>query len=219
MSRPRRPHHRLRNRIAAASLAVGTSSAASSFARIPGDTLVELVRAAEGDDLDDEHRFAALGALSQDERPSLRARAAAAMHVGRVSPGEASVLLAGLARDPEEEVRSAAAEGLAGLLATAHPFARVELVCSWTVAPHPLERKAIARALARRTPVLVADVAIEQLARDVEPEVRALAAVAAGAHLPEDPSTYRRLLAELTEDAVASVREAAVSELRAASMG
>jgi hypothetical protein len=211
---PRRRHHRLRNRIAAASFAVGTSGAASAFARIPRDTLVELVQAAEGVDLDDDRRLAALGELARDERPSTRARAAAGLRAGHRSPAEASALLASLARDPDELVRSAAADGLAGLLASAAPVARVELVCSWTVAPHALERAAIARALAHRTPVLVADVAIEQLARDMDPDVRALAAVAVRVHLAEDPATYRRLLGELARDDVESVREAALSQSR-----
>ena len=199
-------HHRIRKRLAAASLAIGTTNMPPAVAST--EALVELVAGGDAVALEEDERLSLLALLSVDSRAVVRARAASALHVAWRAPDEAAAVLQGLVSDPDEGVRLAASDGLAALLAATSPVARVELVCRWSVSPVGAEREAIARALVRSTPVLVADVAIEQLAQDELPRVRVLAARAAAAHYAEDPATYRRLLVGLAMDADEQVRAA-----------
>jgi hypothetical protein len=71
------------------------------------------------------------------------------------------------------------------------------------------ERLALARALCASTPVLIGDLAIDQLSRDPQPAVRRWAMMAARNHLGDNPVLYTTLAHELLEDPDAEVRATA----------
>lgn len=162
-----------------------------------------------------EQQGQVLDLLSGDSRPEVRALVATlAPTVLRASPQVAMEHVRRLASDPSARVRHAAAKGLATLLERASPIDRVEHVCQWTVSPLATERAAVARALRAPTQVLVADLAIEQLALDTDSHVRLGALRAAGARFGESPELYGRLARELASDSSPLVRRAAGRLLR-----
>jgi hypothetical protein len=191
-------------------LSAGSAQAKTELAELPSELLADLVSEVEQSDADRGSRLGVLRLLAHDERDEVRARVAeAASWLWSSDDPSALDLLRSLVHDPASKVRAAAANGLTRALYLASPVERVELVCNFATSASAAERLAVARALSSRVPVLVADLALEQLANDSEAEIRAAAVRAALERLEEAPDTYRRLAQDLREDSDRSVRRAA----------
>jgi hypothetical protein len=216
--------HRILRRLTAISVAAafGIIDPAASLLDIPAAAIANVFEddADEGSSQfiwDHEQHGQIVHLLSGDSRPVVRALvASSAPVVLRGSPEAAIGYVRQLASDPSARVRHAAAKGLSVLLEGASPIDRVELVCQWTVSSLATERAAIARALRGRTRVLVADLAIEQLALDTDAHVRLGAVRAAAAHFGESSDLYRKLARGLTSDPSRLVRRAAARILQQA---
>jgi hypothetical protein len=202
---------RLFRHLVALSIALGTGAAsAAELDELPGDVLSDLVSEVEQADTDQRSKLGVLTLLAGDTRGDVRARVAeAAACLWPESKEDALELVRSLAHDKQPKVRAAAANGLMRLLYLASPAERVELVCTWTVAESVAERLTMARALSSKVPVLVTDLALDQLSNDLDPEVRAAAMRAALLRFDEDPLTYRRLAEERLADPDRNARRAA----------
>lgn len=199
--------HWLKRVAATSAMLVGGAGATALSPQALGEIIEAAERVAE-----DENGGCArvLQLLARDPRPAVRGLVAEAL--GVLPPerdAAARALLRELARDESAHVRSAAALGLARTIHRATPPERIELVCEWALSDDCRDRAAVARALAWPTPVFVTDLVVEQLARDEDSEVRALALQAALSHAHQDPATYRRLATELLTDPHEPVRHAA----------
>lgn len=122
---------------------------------------------------------------------------------------EAADELRRLARDASDNVRISAAVGLARAIERASAPERIDLVCTWAVSEDVDERLALARALTWSTPVFVADLVLEQLARDGSPAVRAAALAAVARHFHENSSAYAHVVSQCTEDPDSNVQKLA----------
>jgi hypothetical protein len=207
-----RVRRRLFARIAASSIALGASgsAAAAELAKLPEDLLSDVIEEVEAGPAADGERQRVLRWIASDARPFVRAHAATA--AGALWPEQREQtleLLRDLACDRSEVVRTAAAAGLARLVRRASPVERIQVVCEWAVSDQPSLRAAIARALVSPTPAFVTDLAIESLAGDADPEVRALALTAAAAHFEEAPQHYRGVAEKLANDEARAVRRVA----------
>lgn len=191
-------------------LGAGSASAATELEELPAEVLSDVVAEVEQSDADTATKLGVLRLLARDARDSVRARVAeAASCLWSGGKHEALELLRSLAGDRAAKVQAAVANGLTRILYVASPAERVELVCNWTVAERDAERLAIARALSSSVPVLVADLAIRELAADTGPEIRAAAIRAALQRFAEDPAGYRALAEERIADPDRGVRRAA----------
>lgn len=117
-----------------------------------------------------------------------------------------------MAQHPDRERRIALAALLPDVLAMMPTIERTELVSSWSLSRSPYLRLAMARALRHlsthpRTPGTIT--AIEHLARDPDPSVRAAIAEAAWLRRREDPGRLIGVLHVLAEDDHLFVREVA----------
>ncbi len=194
----------LRNRVLTqlAAIAIGAGAGAfeptASLLSIPEDDLIDLV----GDSADEpsaKRHYLAL--LTMDARDPVRERvAAAARALAERSPTDAEPIIRTLCADISPRVRAAASRGLMALIEASTPFDRVALVSRWTLSNRSAERIAIARALQTRTPVFVADLALDGLADDPDPRVRADAARAMARRIDEAPDAYSRKLTALSAD-------------------
>ncbi len=202
---------RLLRHLVALSIALGAGTAsAAELAELPSEVLSDLVSEVEQSDTDETTKLGVLKLLARDTRGDVRARVAEAAACLWPESREAALeLLRKLAHDSSMKVRVAAANGLTRVLYLASPSERVEVVCDFAVAEAPAERLAMARALSSRVPVLVADLALQELATDTVPEIRAAALRAAQQRLEEGPATYRRLAEERITDSDRNVRRAA----------
>jgi hypothetical protein len=205
--------------LASISLSAGASTAAAALAEIPVDVASDLMD--EIDDNDDNagwalhDRIGALSLLTHDPRPIVRSRVARSLRtLWDKAPDESLELVRLLLRDPDADVARTASAALSELLERASPARRIEIVCDFTVSSETAERAAIGRALARGTPAFVTDMAISELSRDTNAEVRALALTAAERHYGEAPGTYRALAMAASSDIDATVRAAAHRLLR-----
>jgi hypothetical protein len=199
--------------LASISLTSGAGMASAALGEIPVDVASDLI-----DEIDENDRagwnvhdrIGALTLLTHDPRPVVRARVArSARTLWDSAPDEALQLVRQLLQDPEPEVALAAGSALEHLIDRASPARRIEIVCDLTVSAEEPERIAIARALSRPTPLFVTDIAITELSRDTNPEVRALALSAAERHFREAPGEYRALGLVGAADSDAGVRAAA----------
>jgi hypothetical protein len=209
---------RLVKRLAAIAVAgaCGIIDPVVSLLGIPTTVLADVFDDDALEDDDDDCRQV-VHLLVGDPRPAVRALVAEAAPTRlRRSFEEAHELVRQLASDSSARVRHAAAKGLASLLERASPIDRVEIVCQWTVSTLATERLAIARALRAGTPVLVADLAIEQLALDDDAQVRLAAVRAAARHSGESPEFYKELALKLTLDSSRLVRRGALRLLEGA---
>jgi hypothetical protein len=197
--------------VVALSIALGTSGAAAAeLAELPSEVLADLVAEIEQSDEERGIKLGVLRLLAHDPRGEVRARVVEAAACLWPESREAALeLVRALGSDREDKVRVAAANSLTRLLYLASPAERVELVCSWTIAEGAPERLSMARALSSRVPVLVADLALRQLATDGDPEIRAAAIRAALQRYEDDPRTYRHLGQEHLRDPDRAVRRAA----------
>ena len=159
---------------------------------------------------DDDERVTFLGLLACDRRDYVRERVAEKLG-GFVEPLPVALetLLQRLVSDPRLSVRQAAAESLARILQSCQGFTRTRLVGSWAVATMSTHRHAIAQALRFPFEAVGAVSAVELLARDGEPEVRAAAAEAAKTRLKDAPRVCTTILRQLAQDPDATVRRAA----------
>jgi hypothetical protein len=160
---------RVLKHLAALSVAAscGMIDPSSSLLEIPAELVTDIVAETEELGWSSEDRARMLHLLTSDPRALVRARVAeAAPNLWLGSPVAAEHLVRDLAKDRSPKVRRAAGQGLAAILERASSIERVELVCQWTVSTNAWERAAVARALDSLTPVLVTDLAIEQLASD-----------------------------------------------------
>jgi hypothetical protein len=189
---------RLLARLAAASLAIGASTA------LPSDALAAWVE----EELDKQPKVTPLEAVSTANRLAAGARATVSAFF-RTSREASEGFVSELLEHDAPVLRIAAAAALGRLLELASPMERIEIVCRWAVSEDTAARLTVARALALPTRVFVGDLAIGELARDTNDEVRAAAARAARAQLDTDPVGYGKLLSDLTRDPVAAVRAAA----------
>jgi hypothetical protein len=181
-----------------------------TLARIPTEALGAAVEAIEDDELQPRERSHVLWLLARDARAQVRARVALRADVlWRFSTSETEALIALLSRDDVEAVRHAAVAALQGVMRRATPHERLELVARWVQSAVEHERAALAGALRAPVPLIIADLAIEQLATDPSARVRDLALQAAVARHPEDPATYTRLVTTMTDDPHMSLRAAA----------
>jgi hypothetical protein len=120
--------------------------------------------------------------------------------------------LARLAEHPDRARRIRLAGLLPEILLLMEPIARTEIVASWATARSPHLRLAIAKALrylSARPPTLGALTAIEHLAADPDPSVRAVIAEAAWLRRREDPARLLAVLHHLAEDGNLFVQEVA----------
>lgn len=127
------------------------------------------------------------------------------------APAALVTLLAGGGADlpaaPEREV--AGEETDERLLAGMSELDRVGLIAGGAVSPSPRVRLAIARALRHAPPTCGSLSAIEHLAADPTPEVRAAIAEAAWLRRPEAPARLDQVLYRLAEDEEPFVRAVA----------
>ncbi len=191
--------------------ATGAVAPAVALADIPDDILSDAT--ADGlDEIDcsDEDRLALLRLLASDARPQIRAGAADGMtRLGKVDPAQVEALLLQLAQDDWSEVRLASALALASHLSAVSPLGQLEVVAGWATDDHPGPREALAHALSSSRPVFLADMALEVLAADRQPEVRRAAVQAIRNRVAEAPASYRRILEARSHDADRRVRHAA----------
>lgn len=151
-----------------------------------------------------------LSMLANDARTEVRVRTAVALpDAWSTIATETMMLLRRFVSDPSPRVRAGAIRSLTEVIRVAPPVERVEIVCQWVLSQKIAERAAIAVALCSPTPVLVSDFAIEQLAQDVEPHVRALSALAAARRFAEAPRAYDDVLRRLVADPDGQVRRVA----------
>jgi hypothetical protein len=165
---------------------------------------------AKDDSAEEEDWEGVFKRLSVDPRPPVRSQAAQAAVAWWPTAGERAFEVIGtLSADESPEVRAAAIRALVTLLESASLRERVEHVCEWATSDEIAKRSAIAAALCAPIPVMVADLAIEQLAHDSEPQIRRAALQAAEARVQEDPQNYLRIARELNTDSDRQVRQAA----------
>jgi hypothetical protein len=194
----------------ALAFAAGTVDPAPELRKVPESLLGDIVEEVEEAEWQPEARNRMLDLLTHDPRPMVRVRVSeAVVSVWNEVPDQAVVMLRRLVDDESGLVRAAAAAGLADVLARASVIERVALVAEWTISEKPTERLALARALCASTPVLIGDLAIDQLTRDPEPTIRRWALMAANSHLEDNPALYATLAHELLEDPDAEVRATA----------
>lgn len=189
-----------------------------SLMTIPASAIIDLV---DDEETEAHEKRRILPLLAKDVRTAVRERVAGAAGAlsGRL-PEHAEALIRELAGDVSSRVRTAAGRSLASLLAAAAPLDRLALVGRWTLSPSSAERAAMARALQSRTPVFVSDLALEELAKDADADVRAATARAMARRIHEAPAGYAQTLARLAEDRDPKVERTArrlVTALRGAS--
>lgn len=201
--------------LAAVSIAVGCGAMLPlpRLLSIPGELVEDVVEAVAekkepGWRKEDQKRVLLL--LASDPRGTVRARVArAATALVPEWTDDAQRVLLQLVRDESAGVRAAAEKGFEALLGRASPVARVEIVCRGSLSEHAQERLAVARALCSATPVMVADLVIEELSRDVDVEVRLAALQAAQQRFFENPGAYRAIGQQRLGDPKRRVRQAA----------
>lgn len=183
----------------------------ASLLRIPAEVVTALMEEVENDlDFSSDDRKRVLGLLSDDPRVLVRKRVAeASLALWPKASDAAQQLLKKLVNDPSRQVRAAAARALSTGLSLSPPIERVELVCKWTVSEGSEERAAVAKALSSATPLLVTDMAVEQLASDADAHVRRGAIRAAAFHFDENPELYRQIALSLVSDTNREVRRVA----------
>jgi hypothetical protein len=191
---------RILSQLVALSIAAssGLIEPTGSLQKIPEAIMVELV-----DDTRAERGLPKqlLRLLAADPRPSVRERvASAASSLAPHFMEDAEQLIARLCADESLAVRTASTRALTNALALAPPLLRIEIVSRWSLSPHVSQRRAIARALRNTTSVFVSDLALEELSKDEDTEVRALAARAIARRFLEAPEAYGRALARLGAD-------------------
>ncbi len=114
-----------------------------------------------------------------------------------------------LAEHPDRERRLPLAALLPDVLAWMTPLERVELIAGWASSRSPRLRLAIARGLRHMSPVPGSLTAIEHLAGDRDPAVRAAIAEAAWLRRRESPGRLIAVLHRLAEDDNLFVQEVA----------
>ena len=114
-----------------------------------------------------------------------------------------------LAEHPDRERRLSLAALLPEILAWMTPIERVELIASWASSSSPHLHLAIARGLRHMSPVPGSLTAIEHLADDPDPAVRAAIAEAAWLRRRESPERLVTVLHRLAEDDNPFVQEVA----------
>jgi hypothetical protein len=191
---------RLLGKLAAIAIAAGAGfvEPSVSLMTIPASAILDLV---DDEETEPHEKRRILPLLAKDARTAVRERVAAA--AGALSerlPEHAEGLIRELAGDASPRVRAAAGRSLASLLAAAAPLDRLALVGRWTLSANSSERAAMARALQSRTPVFVSDLALEELAKDDDADVRAATARAMARRIHEAPTGYAQTLARLAED-------------------
>jgi len=120
--------------------------------------------------------------------------------------------LRGLIEEPDRERRIRIAALLPELLMQMSPLERVDLVAGWATSSSPHLRLAIARTLRHlpaRPSIPGSITAIEHLADDPDPSVRAAVAEAAWLRRRESPARLIAVLHRLADDDNLFVREAA----------
>jgi hypothetical protein len=200
---------RLLGKLGAIAIAAGAGfvEPSVSLMTIPESVIIALVEDEEGEP-HEKRRFLPL--LAKDPRAAVRERVAdAAGSLAERRPEQAEGLIRELSGDGSPRVRAAAGRSLASLLAAAAPLDRLALVSRWTLSPNASERAAMARALQRRTPVFVSDLALEVLSNDADADVRAATARAMARRIHETPGGYREALSRLAGDSDPKVERTA----------
>ena len=166
--------------ILAAALAMGVAPNPADLEAVPEEVIGELLDENLLDDMEDADREALLRLLSLDPRPEVRLRVAHtfAVQVSDVSP-QVEMALARLAADGFAPVRQAAWSSFHRLLAKLDGIERLRLLCEWSLSSEAQRRAAVAFALQHGIDSPFADAATTLLGGDPDPEVRALAQVAA----------------------------------------
>lgn len=190
--------NRFLNRLAAASVALG------SCCSLPSEALADWVEA----ELERDPETTPLQAVNTAGRVASGARAAVAA-LWQKSHEASEAFVANLAGGDSAALRIAAAGALGQILELASPMERIEIVCRWTVSEETSRRLAVARALALPLQAFVTDLALDQLARDSNAEVRVAAAQAARVYA-QGSADFSRILEELARDPVRAVRTAAL---------
>jgi len=210
------PHAAMRMTALSLALTAGSAGAAS-LRDLPTEVLCDLIDDAEAAEHGHPQRARVLSLLTEDQRVVVRSQVAEAM--GSLWPeaeAEAAGELRKLARDESENVRLSAAVGLARAVERATAPERIDLVCTWALSEHAEERLALARALTWTTPVFVADLVLEQLARDESALVRAAALAAVARHFHENSSAYARIVTQCEGDSDHNVQRLAQALLKRA---
>lgn len=116
-----------------------------------------------------------------------------------------------LAEDLAPAVGDAAGSFLAAALEWMTGFERTELVADWSTSSSDSLRLLVARVLAHASSVVGSLSAIEHLAADPDPRVRAAVARAARARSGEAPGRLQAVLARLIQDRDPEVRAVAAA--------
>ncbi len=173
-------------------------------------SVIEAVLDDDGElDWQDEDRLRLLELLALDPRDYVRLQAATRAAVLTDVRERLEALLERLCADDALAVRQAAATTLATVLQHVEGITRTRLVGSWTLSNYRALRSAIAHALRWPFPVVGAPSAIELLAADEDPEVRAAAAEAAKIRMRDAPRLCSEILRRLARDPDPQVRRAA----------
>ena len=210
------PHAAMRMTALSLVLTASTASAAA-LCDLPTEVLCELIDEAEATEPGHPQKARVLSLLHTDARPTVRAQFAQAMvSLWPYAGASAGAELRRLSRDASDNVRISAAVGLARAIERATAPERIDLVCSWALSSDADERLALARALTWATPVFVADLVLQQLAKDEAASVRAAALAAVARHFHENSAVYTDIVSECENDADANVRRMAQAMLKRA---
>lgn len=180
------------------------------LADVPLEIVDAVLEAENVPQWDPQDRLSLLSLLALDPREHVRVQVAA--QIGSFCAKSSPLfedLLERLCADPSDAVRHTAAVSLTNLLEHCEGLTRTSLVGSWAASSESYLRTAIATALGTPFPAVGAASAVEALAADDDPEVRAAAAHAARTRLTEAPTLCRQVLHHLAEDPDPAVRRAA----------
>ncbi|MFC1641827.1 hypothetical protein ACFL5O_03935 [Myxococcota bacterium] len=153
-------------------LASGVGLAAGVLGQVPEPVVVGVLTQAWGSDWEDEGRTRLLSVLAADPREPVRWAVADAIGGGGEWDSELLDILQKLAADSAACVRNAAAAALPILLESATILRRLEVIAAWAVSAETGLRVAASRALASTLTIPAADLVLELLASDRNPEVR-----------------------------------------------
>ncbi len=189
---------------------IDPASARAALARIPVEVLDAMLDEERMGDWEPDDRATLLEVLALDEREYVRVPVAAQLGAfDEPLPDSVEPTLERLCEDETPSVRDTAASSLTTLLERSGGLGRAAVVVSWASSPEPACRCAIAQALSTPLHAVGVASAIEALAGDSDPDVRAAAAIAAHAHAEDAPGVCSEVLRRLAHDPDPRVRLAA----------
>ena len=206
--------HKLFTYLAGAAIAFSSGSVANArtgLTEIPEPVIMDLLSDVDGDDWRENDLLRLMDLLAEDPRQQVRRRAAEFLkNFDRKGffEGVEPILLK-LAGDPEPAVRASVTGTIAHWLESLDQLVRARLVLEWSVSEDSRIRLILAQALASGVPSFGADLALEYLCEDADPEIRQAAIDAIKRRFQENPEFYRGVLKRRLTDKDRLVRRAA----------